>query len=274
MVAQIAVPDEAVIARPASGELCEVAPRLTCLRLGIVNVMLMGSPGAGDRKWVLVDAGVTGYRGMIEKAAAARFGDGARPAAIIMTHGHFDHVGALEELASAWDTPVYAHPAEHPFLNGSESYPPPHPLAGGGLMTLLSPLFPRRPVDVGSRLAPLPTDGSVPFLDGWAWIATPGHTRGHVSFWHEAERILIAGDACITTAQESAYEVAVQQPEIHGPPRYFTPDWAEAKRSVARIAELEVETLVTGHGPPLKGPAVAPLLRDLAARFDQIARPG
>lgn len=84
MVAQIPVPDEAVIARPASGEVFEVASDVASLRLGIVNVVLIGPPGAGDRSWVLVDADVTGYRGSIEKAAAKRFGDGARPAVIIM----------------------------------------------------------------------------------------------------------------------------------------------------------------------------------------------
>ena len=77
-------------------------------------------------------------------------------------------------------------------------------------MTLLSPLFPRRPVDVGSRLAPLPTDGSVPFLDGWAWIATPGHTRGHVSFWHEAERILIEEEAGVMPIYWSAQNILVK----------------------------------------------------------------
>ena len=44
--------------------------------------------------------------------------------AIVMTHGHFDHVGALEDLAEEWDTPVDAHPLEHPYLDGKASYPP------------------------------------------------------------------------------------------------------------------------------------------------------
>jgi hypothetical protein len=46
-----------------------------------------------------------------------------------------------------------------------------------------------------------------------------------VSIWREEDRALIAGDAFITTDQESAYAVLRQEPELHGPPQYFTPDW-------------------------------------------------
>ena len=133
---------------------------------------------------------------------------------------------------TAWDVPVHAHPLEHPYLDGTRAYPPADPSIADGLMSLLSPLYPRGPIDLGPRLRPLPADGSVPGMAGWRWIHTPGHTPGHVSLWHEDTRTLVAGDAVITTAQESAYEVARQVPEIHGPPRYFTPDWAAAERSV------------------------------------------
>jgi glyoxylase-like metal-dependent hydrolase (beta-lactamase superfamily II) len=78
-----------------------------------------------------------------------------------LTHGHFDHVGPLETLAEEWDVPVYAHALEHCYLNGTESYPPPDSTVGGGLMSLLSPLYPRKPVDVGeSAFQTMPkTDG-------------------------------------------------------------------------------------------------------------------
>jgi len=250
----------------------EVAADVSYKRLGIVNVAFYGLPGAGDRQWVLIDAGVFGTTALI-RAAQKRFGENSRPAAIVMTHGHFDHVGGLKELSEEWDAPIFAHELEHPYLNGLFSYAPPDPTVGGGLMALMSPLFPRGPIDVSSRLQALPEDNSVPGMPGWRWIATPGHTEGHVSLWRESDRIVIAGDAFITTVQESAYAVATQRPEMHGPPMYFTTDWVSAKASVEELAALEPEIAVTGHGPAMRGTEMREALHLLARDFDKIAVP-
>ncbi len=251
----------------------EVAPDLAYRRLGIVNVVFCGSPGAGDREWVLIDAGLMGTADLIRGAARARFGEGSRPAAIVMTHGHFDHVGALEQLAEEWAVPVYAHPLERPYLDGSASYPPGDPSVGGGLMAALARFYPRSPVSLGARLQDLPADGSVPFMPGWRWIHTPGHSVGHVALWRERDRSLIAGDAFVTTAQESAYAVAVQEPEMHGPPMYFTINWEEAGDSVRRLAALEPELGLSFHGQPLRGPALRDGLHRLAREFRDVAVP-
>lgn len=251
----------------------EVLPDLAFKRLAIVNVLFYGLPQAGDRGWTLIDAGIPGTAGIIQKAAAKRFGEGARPAAIVQTHGHFDHVGGLEALAAQWDAPVYAHPLEAPYLSGQAAYPPPDPTVGGGLMAAISGLYPSGPVDVSARLHALPEDGSVPTLPGWVWLAVPGHTPGQVALWREADRTLIAADAFITTAQESAYAVATQRPELHGPPMYFTPDWTAARASVEKLAALNPELVVTGHGPALRGPGMRAALHALAQNFNQIAVP-
>lgn len=251
----------------------EVAPDLVYQRLGIVNVAFFGVVGAGDQKWVLIDAGIPGSAGRIIDAAARRFGEDARPAAIIMTHGHFDHVGALEALAERWDVPVYAHELEIPYLNGLQSYPPPDPSVGGGMMSALSRFYPRGPIDVSPWLRTLPADGSVPGMRRWSWLHTPGHTPGHVSFWRDMDRTIIAGDAFITTAQESAFAVVTQRAEIHGPPMYYTPDWPTAKLSVQRLAALSPELAVTGHGPAMRGAEMRSALQTLARDFDRIAVP-
>lgn len=256
--------------RPETG--AEIAHDVERVRTGIVNCFLAGEPGAGDRGWVLVDAGLYGFGHRIAAAARARFGD-ARPAAIVMTHAHFDHVGALRELAEAWDAPVYAHTLELPYLTGRSSYPPPDPTVGGGFMAFSSPLYPRGPIDLGSRVRALPEDGSVPGMPGWGWLFTPGHTPGHVSFWRERDGVLIAGDAFVTTKQESLLAVLEQRPELHGPPMYFTQDWDAARASVQRLAELKPEVAATGHGRPLRGRVMREGLELLAANFEALAVP-
>jgi glyoxylase-like metal-dependent hydrolase (beta-lactamase superfamily II) len=251
----------------------EIVEDVAYRQILLVNVVFVGPSQAGDGQWVLIDAGLPGSAGDIKAAAKARFGGSGRPGAMVMTHGHFDHVGALETLAGEWDVPVYAHALELPYLNGTKSYQPPDPTVGGGLMSLLSPLFPRSPVDVSSRLHPLGEDHSVPLMPGWRWIHTPGHSPGHVSFWREADRSLIVGDAFITTKQESVYAAVTQAPEMHGPPMYFTPDWGSAWQSVRTLSALKPEFAVTGHGRAMKGPQLRKALEDLAARFDEVAVP-
>ena len=251
----------------------EVTPDLAYKRLMMVNVAFYGLPNAGDRNWVLIDAALPGTAGAIAEAAAERFGRNARPAAIILTHGHIDHVGALAHLAEQWDAPIYAHELETPYLNGTAAYPPPDPTVGNDIMPALSVLFPRGPLDVSARLRTLPADGAVPGMPGWVWKHTPGHAPGHVSLWRESDKTLIAGDAFITTNQESAYAIATQKPEMHGPPMCFTPDWQSAKTSVETLAALEPEIAVTGHGRAMRGAEMRAALHTLAQNFDQIAVP-
>ena len=274
MVQQVPLPADARAEESVDDHTREVRPDLAYRRVVMVNVAFVGTPGG---PWVLVDAGLTGSADAIAGAAADRFGQDSAPEAIVLTHGHFDHVGALETLLERWDVPVYAHPAERPYLDGSTSYPPPDPAAGGGIMPKLSPLFPRSPVDVSGRLRDLPAGGpdggAVPPLPGWRWVRTPGHTPGHVSLWREGDRTLLSGDAAITTNQESAYAVAVQAPELHGPPKYFTPDWPAARASVERLADLEPDLLVPGHGRAMSGEPLRRALRTLAADFDRLAVP-
>lgn len=269
---QIPLPKSAIEDHP-DHSVHEVLPDVAFVRTLFVNVIFLGHAGAADRQWLLADAGLPGFTTRIERAAERRFGR-SRPFAILLTHGHFDHVGCVEELAEFWDVPVLAHRDELQFLDGASSYPPPNPHEHG-LMARMSPMLPRGPIDLGTRVHGLPGDGTIPGLAEWRWIHVPGHTPGQVALWRERDRTLVSADAVITTAQESAYSAMFpsHRTEMHGPPQYFTPDWASAQRSVERLAELEPEIIVPGHGLAARGPQMRRALFELAGRFQAVAVP-
>jgi glyoxylase-like metal-dependent hydrolase (beta-lactamase superfamily II) len=241
------------------------------VRTLMANVVFISSRHSS--RWVLVDAGIRGYADTIQQAAEECFGPGARPEAIILTHGHFDHVGSLHALLARWPVPVYAHVMEMPHLTGRVDYPPPDPVAGGGLMAWSSRLLPKGAIDVGPSLLALPQDRSIPGVPGWQWTHTPGHTVGHVSLFRTDDRVLVAGDAVTTTKQESLLSVATQRRALHGPPAYFTTDWDAARESVWRLVDLQPEVLVTGHGYPMRGAAMRDALHLMATHFDERERP-
>jgi glyoxylase-like metal-dependent hydrolase (beta-lactamase superfamily II) len=251
-----------------------VVPGLSVLRDVFVNLYYAFPQDQPQGPWVLIDAGLPGSADKIKKQAEELFGPDNPPAAILLTHGHFDHVGALDGLLAAWPgVQVYAHRLELPFLTGKSSFPPPDPTVGGGMMAYMSFAYPKHAYDFGTRVEALPADGSVPGLPGWRWVHTPGHTFGHVSFFREHDKVLVAGDAFTTVKQESGSAVFTQKQEVHGPPAYFTPDWDAARESMALLARMEPEVAATGHGIPMHGTALRDQLADFVPQFDTLARP-
>lgn len=254
-----------------SGTGMEVLPDLYVYTVQIANISFVGNPEKGD--FVLVDAGLTGSANEIITAAEDRFGTNSSPKAIILTHGHFDHVGAAIELVNHWKIPVYAHELEMPYLTGEMSYPEPDPTVEGGAVAKMSSTFPNEPINLGSSVKQLPKDSTVPNMPGFKWIHTPGHSPGHVSFFRESDRALIAGDAFVTVKQDSLSKVMTQEKEISGPPRYLTPDWKAARESVQKLSQLKPAVAVTGHGLPMSGQELSDNIEKLVQDFDNIAIP-
>ncbi|WP_263622616.1 MBL fold metallo-hydrolase [Halobacillus halophilus] len=248
----------------------ETLPDVAFYRTLIVNVIFIGAEGA--REWVLVDCGIGHYAKRIIEAAQKRYGS-TPPQAIILTHGHFDHVGSAKKLADHWNVPIYVHPQEMDYVTGKRDYPVGDATVGGGLFSILSPFFPTDPVDLSQYIYPLPKDGSIPFLQGWRTIHTPGHTPGHVALFRDEDRTLISGDAFITVKQESSMAVFIQHQHVHGPPAYFTHNWEEAERSVKKLSALQPRVAITGHGLPMDGELLADQLDHLAENFKELAVP-
>ncbi|MEH7459662.1 MBL fold metallo-hydrolase [Bacillus sp. JJ1127] len=255
-----------------SGNSIEVASHLYCLCIKIVNICFVGNP-VRPNEWVLVDSGMPKAMDLIMKFAEEKFGEHSKPKAIILTHGHFDHVGSVIELVKKWDVPVYAHKLEIPYLNGEKDYPEPDGSVEGGFVAKISPSFPTQGIDLGKYIHELPLDGSVPHMPEWHWVHTPGHTPGHISLFRKTDRFLIAGDAFVTVRQDSLYKVVTQEKELSGPPRYLTTDWKNAWKSVKILEALDPKSVVTGHGLPMFGEELKDGLRHLVRDFDKVAIP-
>jgi glyoxylase-like metal-dependent hydrolase (beta-lactamase superfamily II) len=80
-------------------------------------------------------------------------------------------------------------------------------------------------------------------------LETPGHSDGHVAFWRERDRTLVVGDVLFNL------HVLTTLPGLHEPPRILTRDPQRNRESARRLAALEPELALFGHGPPLRDPA-------------------
>jgi glyoxylase-like metal-dependent hydrolase (beta-lactamase superfamily II) len=238
-----------------------IAAQVVRVPTGIANCYVVGT----SERWVLIDAGTQGNAKNIREAVNEHIGPDAPPAAIVLTHGHFDHAGSARELAEEWDVEIYAHRLEIPFVNGSSKYPPPDPTVGG-FMSQVIRFLPNKKMDVGANLRELSV-GRLPWLPEWEILETPGHSPGHVSYFRREDSTLIAGDAFCTVDQNSMTDTLAQRQKVSIPPPYYTCDWQSAERSVRKLAELRPKVLAAGHGIPMRGAQAATQLRALANNF-------
>lgn len=182
----------------------------------------------------LVDTGAPGRA----KAILAELREaGVEPGRILLTHGDFDHVGGAAFLREQTGAEVCAPAAERPFIARDRSFSP------GLLRRVLLRIF-RFPQPVVDRWL---EDGEA--VGGIEAVSTPGHTPGHTSYVFG--RTLLAGDAIVTLPYR-----------FKEPPVRYSLDAQEARRSIARLAELDVDVAVSGHGAP--GSDAKKKLRDLA----------
>lgn len=251
----------------------QVAQGVWGMRLLFVNVYIIANRKSFSKGWVLVDTGPAGSAGKIIHMAESLFGKGTQPSAIILTHGHSDHSGSVEELIKRWHVPVYAHELELPYLTGLSSYPPADPSVGHGLMSLFSVFFRKHPINLGSQVKPVDMNEGIAELPEWKIIATPGHSPGHISLFLPLNTTLIAGDALATTCAESLIALLGNLKHISGPPMYMTINWPEAEESVHQLAALEPRIIAAGHGPVLRGREAREALLNLSEHFKEIAVP-
>jgi glyoxylase-like metal-dependent hydrolase (beta-lactamase superfamily II) len=219
----------------------EIAPGVHAVRLLNVYAFLLDEP-----QLTLIDAGLIGS-GRRVRRYAERIGrelddDLAR---IICTHAHPDHVGGVRELAGEREVEVLMHPADLDGLTVTLR----DAVANRNRGQLIA-YFTRHP----GEATPIADGQVLPMLGGLRVVHTPGHTPGSVCLYAERHKLLFSGDV-----------LQVIRGRVTFASRVFSEDIALARDSVARLAELDVETIAFSHYPPLRV-AANDVLRGLAAR--------
>ena len=198
---------------------------------GFLNLTLILDEQNGN---TLVDAGLPGQAEVIG-AALVEAGIGVRDLRrIIFTHQDLDHVGSGAALVRQSGATVFAHPADAPHIDGTLKPLKPSPEMLEQRPQMREALERLEPIRVDEHVE----DGDRLDLAGWTWVIfTPGHTPGHLSLYLERPKVLVAGDAL--TAEGGL---------LNGPNPPLTLDVREAARSVRRLADLEIATIVCYHG--------------------------
>ena len=218
----------------------EIGPGIRRLGKGLVNSYLVETQG----EVTIVDAGAPSYWGDLprELAAMGRSLDDVR--AVVLTHGHSDHIGYAERIRRERHTPILVHELDAALARGEV----PNPSKGMGpykLAPLLEFLW--FSVTHGSlripRIAEVSTYGDGATLDVPGTprvILLPGHTPGSAALHMPVHDTLFIGDAIAT----HGVTTGIDAPRIAP----FTADPAQALSSLARLDGLEARYVLPGHG--------------------------
>ncbi|MER7503134.1 MBL fold metallo-hydrolase [Nonomuraea pusilla] len=181
------------------------------------------APAAGE-ECVIVDPGQDAVEGVDELLREHRL----KPVAVLLTHGHLDHVWSVAPVCGARDVPAWIHPEDRHLLSDPAAGFPPTGGALFGGITL------SEPDDVREL-----SDGAVLPLAGMELVVdhTPGHTRGSVSFRLPGDQVMFSGDLL--------FRDSIGRSDLPGG------DYPTLLRSLAtKCLPLPDDTVVLpGHGP-------------------------
>lgn len=163
---------------------------------------------------------------------------------VVLTTADLDHSGAASKIKDNWESPVYISDKEKARLKDQDNPKRTKFAAKMAEVSIHNSVTPDHLLRDGERIGDLKV------------LVTPGHSRGSICLYHSEERLLFTGDTLRTGPS--------------GKLMFPTPDkindLSALQESLARLSDLEVETLLPGHGQPVISGAAAKI-DDLIATF-------
>jgi glyoxylase-like metal-dependent hydrolase (beta-lactamase superfamily II) len=202
-----------------------------------INVYLVGD--------VLIDAATRQGERRIMREIASR-----RVTVHALTHAHPDHQGASHAICERLGIPLWCGQGDVPAMETPGGIS--NSQAPGWLNWFQQRFWTGPPHPVSRALV----EGDE--VAGFTVLESPGHSRGHVAYWRESDRVLILGDVL------NGMNLRTGRRGLHEPPDVFTPDPPRNRQSIRRLAALRPSLVCFGHGPPLRDPG---LLSEFAARL-------
>lgn len=236
------------------GELEQVAEGVWLMRGDLkrgMNIYFVRGPGG---EIVQFDAG-TKSMARRNRRVAAGFGGVER---LILSHAHADHRGT----ASRAGIPVFCHPDEADDLRSPAHLSPYADLSRlevapiRRLYPLLLAWWDGGPVEPAGTV----TEGDE--VAGFTVIHFPGHAPGLIGLWRESDRVALVGDTIYLV--DSARLRPLPAGEAQVPHPAWAWDHTRARESVLKLAALGPRTVLAGHGDPLRGEDLTPVLERAA----------
>jgi glyoxylase-like metal-dependent hydrolase (beta-lactamase superfamily II) len=195
------------------------------------------------KELILIDTGMSGNSGKILNYIGTIGRQASDVTQIVLTHHHMDHVGSAFELKKATNAKIAVHEEDADVVAGKKAAPKFKNI----LIRAIASVIKVKPVEVDTRLKEGDRVGRL------IVVHTPGHTPGSICLHDLQNKVLFVGDA-----------LRYSGGKLEGPREQFTPDMSSADQSIQKIAKLDFDIMLSGHGDPLR-PDAAKRVREFSA---------